>query len=157
MKKHLSVLALISLTACAVSGQPYSASSLKAPAAGHAQVIVYWPEWMNGFPVDVQVADKTCSVLPNSYVTFNVKAGAVKVYHSGTPTSLKTTAGKRYYVKMSQNRAKTTSVGAAGLIGLFAYNAANHGKPDNGDYRFEVMDASYAQGELSKTKQSGCN
>lgn len=157
MKKIISILALtVALSGCAVAGQPYKASSLKPPSKGQSQVVVYWPEWMNGFPVDVNIGDKKCSVLPNSYVVVNVNAGNIDISQGDNPVKINGKSGGRYFVKMSQNKSMSGMQAAGGLIGLFAYKAATNGS-DNGAYRFEVMNSDFAQGEVSKTKQAlGC-
>jgi hypothetical protein len=158
MKNIISVLALcVVLVGCAPIGQLYTPSMIQPPKSG-AQLVVYYPNSINGIRgMSLFVNDKECSLLANGFMVANVHPGniIVKMGDDSTTVSIKSRTTK--FIKISMNTGKQHAQAAAGLVGLFVYNAATHGTKNEADYFFESIDSDTAKKELDGMQQSvGC-
>lgn len=161
MKNVLLITSLcLSLAACATMGPQYSQKSIPPVKNSAAQLVVFRPSAFTGpgGPYFYVNDEKKCQVGGNGVFAVDIAAGTNTLVTDatlGTPSrmELDAKAGRRYYIKIEENHAKSTAAGAFGLIGVATYNAA---ASDNADYKMEVLDADYAQSALKSMQMINC-
>jgi|GEM_PF-4166977 len=161
--KRLTILTVfIFLTSCTANGPSYEASLLPKIEKGEAAIVIYRPLTMGGGsnPSFAINEDKKCPTLaPDGFTSASVKSGKInlssKAFLESTSYNLETKAGKTYYLKVTPNMGRVSSQAGAGLVGLFTYNAATHGKENVGTFKFDVIDEEAAKKELVGLKYVG--
>lgn len=157
MKKLSAALSALILTACAGPlGSPYSSRLVGAPQHG-AQIIVYYPDPASSLAsgARVRIGDgKTCLVPKAAFAMLPAEPGQVSVYADNDSINFNAQPGHTYYVKIALNEAKVHAAAIGGVVGLFAYNAANNGSASAADWFIKKVDSSQAKGELAGTHRA---
>jgi len=157
--KKLGMIALLFLSGCAGTGKVYDRQAIPAPSKNMVQLIIYRPSSLSGVLESPTVnvgGQNTCDISVGSYFITTTVAGKTKIvasqYGGLVKSSLSATlsSGKRYYVKIAPNLAKSIA-GGFGVLGTLAHDTVAE---DKGVYQVRLIDKDTAEEEIIGTKQS---
>lgn len=151
MNKFPLIAALILLTGCSATGQPYSAQKL--PARHGSQIVFFRPGGFIGSAINTTIkinGTPKCELPQGSYFVADVSAGQAKIGVQQLSYKVDVKAGERVYMEVDV-RGSTVAAQAFGPLGVLAENG---GETEYSNFSVHRAYAADAEKILADTKES---